>query len=82
MPRWAAGSSATRTCWSPGGTARRRAAPGGAGDTVRRALERGLPVVWLKPAEPHPRLVDPAHLHQHAEAAETVLRLADIAEPL
>ena len=56
--------------------------PGGAGDTVQRALERGLPVVWLKPGEAHPRLVDPAHLHQHAEAAETMTRLADIAEPL
>lgn len=56
--------------------------PGGAGDTVRRALERGLPVIWLQPGEPHPRLVDPTHLNQHAEAAETMARLADIAEPL
>ena len=58
------------------------ARPGGAGDTVRRALERGLPVIWLKPDEPQPRLIDPAHLHQHAEAAETLTHLADIAEPL
>jgi hypothetical protein len=56
--------------------------PGGAGDTVRRALERGLPVVWLKPGEPYPRLVDPAHLGRHAEAAETLVHLAEIAEPL
>ena len=58
------------------------AGPGGAGDTVRRALERGLAVIWLTPGEPHARLVDPVHLQRHAEAAETAARLADIAEPL
>ncbi len=56
--------------------------PGGAGDTVQRSLERGLPVVWLKAGEAHPRLIDPARLYQHAETAETMARLADIAEPL
>jgi hypothetical protein len=56
--------------------------PGGAGDTVQRSLERGLPVIWLQPGVPHPRLVDPSRLHQHAEAAETMTHLAEIAEPL
>jgi len=56
--------------------------PGGAGDTLRRALERGLPVIWLKPGEAHPRLVDPARLRQHADAAEAMVELATIAEPL
>jgi hypothetical protein len=58
------------------------AGPGGAGDTVRRALDRGLPVVWLQPGQPHPRVVDPARLHQHADAAEMLTHLAEIAEPL
>ncbi len=55
---------------------------GGTGDTLRRALEAGLPVIWIAPGEPHPRLVDPARLHHHAEAAEAMADLATIAEPL
>jgi len=56
--------------------------PGGAGDTLRRALERGLPVIWLKPGETRPHLVDPARLRQHADAAEAMVQLETIAEPL
>ena len=55
---------------------------GGTGDTLRRALEAGLPVIWIAPGEPHPRLVDPARLRHHAEAAEAMAHLAAIAEPL
>ena len=55
---------------------------GGTGDTMRRALEVGLPVIWIAPDAPHPRLVDPAVLHQHAEAADAMAHLASIAEPL
>lgn len=56
--------------------------PGGAGDTVLRALERGLPVIWLKPDEPHPRMIDPERLQQPAETADALARLADIAQRL
>jgi hypothetical protein len=55
---------------------------GGTGDTVRRALEAGVPVIWIAPDEAHPRLVDPGRLHHHAEAAEAMAYLAAIAEPL
>ena len=55
---------------------------GGTGDTMRRALEVGLPVIWIAPDAPYPRLVDPAVLHQHAEAADAMAHLATIAEPL
>ena len=39
--------------------------PGGTGDTLRRALERGLPVIWLQPGERRIRLANPARAHHH-----------------
>ena len=44
---------------------------------MRRALERGLPVIWIAArTRRDPRLVDPAVLHQHAEATEAMAHLA------
>ena len=57
-------------------------AAGGTGDTMRRAVEAGLPVIWIAPGAAHPRLIDPRHLNRHADASEVMARLADIAEPL
>jgi hypothetical protein len=49
---------------------------GGTGDTLRRALERGAPVLWVRPGEPV-RMVDPALAHRHADLtdAESLLAL-------
>jgi hypothetical protein len=77
--RWIVRHAELLVCWWDGAPPR---GPGGAGDTLRRALERGLPAIWLKPGQPHPRLIDPAHLHHHADAAEAMLELESIAEPL
>ena len=57
-------------------------APGGTGDTMRRALEAGLPLIWIQPEAAHPLLVDPAVLHRHAEATDAMAHLASLAEPL
>lgn len=54
---------------------------GGTGDTLRQALERGVPVVRLRPDETGALLIDPSAVHQRSwpQAAEV---LAQIGEPL
>ncbi|HEY1752805.1 MAG TPA: hypothetical protein VGG29_16220 [Caulobacteraceae bacterium] len=54
---------------------------GGVNDTLRRALERELPVVWIFPGRAPVRLIDPALIHHHADAAEAVSGLDGIAAP-
>jgi hypothetical protein len=55
---------------------------GGANDTVRRALERGLPVIWLAPGAAAARLISLAGDPQHADATEAVEAPAAVAAPL
>jgi hypothetical protein len=55
---------------------------GGAHDTLQRALERGLPVIWLEPGRAELQLIDPSRAHRHADAAEVIADLPSIAGPL
>ena len=55
---------------------------GGANDTIRRALERGLAVIWLAPDAPEPQLISLAGAHRHADATEAVEAPAAVAGPL
>jgi len=45
---------------------------GGTGDTVRRALERGLPVIWLQPGHEQIRLLEPHQFHRHSQLDEAI----------
>jgi len=74
--RWIARHADLLVCWWDGEAGR---GAGGANDTVRRALERGLPVVWMKPDDAELRLADPASASRYADAAEAVAYLATIA---
>ncbi|MEO8926072.1 MAG: DUF4231 domain-containing protein [Caulobacteraceae bacterium] len=56
--------------------------PGGTADTVRRALERGLPVVWLTPGEDEISLIEPHAFARRSEISEAMADPAQIAEPL
>jgi hypothetical protein len=76
--RWIVRHADMLACWWDGEPSR---GAGGTNDTVRRALERGLPVIWLGP-NMAPRLIDPEQAHHHADAAEAIADLASIAAPL
>ena len=56
--------------------------PGGTGDTLRKALERGLPVIWLQPGETQIRLADPALSHRRGGVPDTAEDLASISSEL
>ncbi len=55
---------------------------GGANDTIRRALERGLPVVWLAPGAPAARLISLADAGRQADATEALAEPESVAVPL
>jgi hypothetical protein len=55
---------------------------GGANDTIRRALERGLPVIWLAPGAAAPQLITLAGADRQADATEAVEAPAAVAGPL
>jgi hypothetical protein len=55
---------------------------GGANDTIRRALERGLPLIWVGPGAPAPRLINLAGTHRRADAAEAMHDPEGAAQPL
>jgi hypothetical protein len=55
---------------------------GGTNDTMERALERGLPVIWLHPGDATLRLIDPHASRRHADASEAMLGLEELAQPL
>jgi len=55
---------------------------GGTNDTMERALERGLPVIWLHPDKAAIRLIDPHASRRHADASEAMLGLDELARPL
>jgi len=40
---------------------------GGTGDTLRAALERGVPAIWVQPGEKRIRLIDPQKLRRQGE---------------
>ena len=77
--RWIVRHADVLVCWWDGAPGR---GAGGTNDTIRRALERGLPVMWLGPGDMPSRLIDPEQSHPHADAAEAIADLASIAEPL
>jgi hypothetical protein len=77
--RWIVRHADVLACWWDGEPSR---GAGGTNDTIRRALERGLPVVWLGPGGMPSRLIDPDLSHPHADAAEAIADLASIAAPL
>ncbi|HTX49666.1 MAG TPA: hypothetical protein VME40_09785 [Caulobacteraceae bacterium] len=56
--------------------------PGGTGDTVRRALERGVPVIWLQPGERRIRLANPASAHRHGGVPDSAEGLDAISTDL
>jgi hypothetical protein len=55
---------------------------GGTGDVVLRALERGVPVVWLKPGRDEARLIEPNIWRRHADLVEMLRAPDDYAAPL
>jgi hypothetical protein len=55
---------------------------GGTGETLRRALERGAPVIWIRPGAAEPRLVSPASVHRLAELDAVMGRLEELCAPL
>ena len=55
---------------------------GGTNDTIRRALERGLPVVWLRPGWTQARLISLAGAHRQADATEAVADPEAVAAPM
>jgi len=77
--RWIVRHADMLACWWDGEPGR---GAGGTNDTIRRALERGLPVVWLGPGGMPSRLIDPEPSHPQADAAEAIADLASIATPL
>jgi hypothetical protein len=56
--------------------------PGGTGDTLRRALERGVPVIWLQPGERRIRLANPANAHRHGGVPDSAEGLDAISTEL
>ncbi|HUO12919.1 MAG TPA: hypothetical protein VMU37_09205 [Caulobacteraceae bacterium] len=56
--------------------------PGGTGDTLRQALERGVPVIWLRPGERRIRLTNPNTAHRHGGVPDTHEGLAAISTEL
>ena len=52
---------------------------GGANDTVRRALERGLPVIWLSPGAATARLISLASARHQGDATEALEAPATVA---
>jgi hypothetical protein len=77
--RWVVRHADMLVCWWDGEPGR---GAGGANDTIRRALERGLPVVWLGPGDKPSRQINPEQSRLHADAAEVIVDLASIAGPL
>jgi hypothetical protein len=77
--RWIVRHADVLACWWDGEPGR---GAGGTNDTILRALERGLPVVWLGPGDMPSRLIDPDQSHPQADAAEAIADLASIAQPL
>jgi hypothetical protein len=77
--RWIVRQADLLVCWWDGAPGR---GVGGTHETIRRALERGLPVVWLAPGDLPNRLIDPDRSQPQADAAEAIAELASIAEPL
>jgi hypothetical protein len=57
-------------------------AAGGAGDTIKKALQRGVPVIWLAPGESELRVIDPAAAELGADADEAMRALDRLARPL
>ena len=55
---------------------------GGTNDTIRRALERGLPVLWLAPGASAARVISLAGAHRQADATEAVADPEAVAAPL
>jgi hypothetical protein len=55
---------------------------GGTGDTVRRSLDRGLPVIWLEPGQDEVRLLSPQQFHRHAQIDEALADPSAIATAL
>jgi len=55
---------------------------GGTGDTVRRSLERGLPVIWVQPGEAQIRLLEPHQFHRHSQLDEAFAAPQSFAIPL
>jgi hypothetical protein len=51
---------------------------GGTGETLRRALERGAPVVWIRPGAAEPLLVSPASVHRLSELDDAMGRLEEL----
>jgi hypothetical protein len=77
--RWIVRHADMLACWWDGEPGR---GAGGANDTIRRALERGLPVAWLGPGDMPSRLINPEQSRLQADAAEAIADLASIAAPL
>jgi len=77
--RWIVRHADVLVCWWDGAPSR---GAGGTNETIRRALERGLPVVWLGPGGMPNRLIDPEQSRLHADAAEAIADPASIAAPL
>lgn len=75
--RWIVRNADLLACWWNGEAGR---GAGGTNDTMRRALERGLPVIWLGPNGGPIRLIDPERAHRLAEGS--IDDLASIATPL
>ena len=79
VSRWLVRHADLLVAWWDGAAGR---GLGGANDTIRRALERGLPVIWLKPGATAATLISLADARQHADAAEAVEAPEAVATPL
>jgi hypothetical protein len=55
---------------------------GGTGDTVRRALDRGQPVIWLEPGHDQPRLMSTHEYRKLSQLDEAIAAPLSIAAPL
>lgn len=51
---------------------------GGTGDTLKKALERGLPVVWIRPGTGEARLINPSLIHRRADVVEAMTHLESL----
>ena len=78
VARWIVRHADVLVAWWNGEQA---TAAGGAGDTMAKALERGSPVIWLKPGVAAPRLARIDHIRQHADALEAMQALDSLAHP-